>query len=219
MRPHRLFRRAALNALLADLHAVHEPDPPPVGVAGRGPVVAVAQAVAVPLLGAVHVHACRRAVAVANAVAVPLLGAVGVKHGWAAVAMQLTVAVPLLAAAREHAGRAVLPVKAAVAVAPLEHALAAELGGQRSAGCKSAVPGRAPGPGRACTSRASSGQPHFLQMRCSSISPPQPRWTGTTGGPSGYAWRSPHFIRAKTTGQRSTPFSVSRYSWRGGRSW
>ena len=32
-------------------------------------------------------------------------------------------------------------------------------------------------------------------------------------------WRSPHFISATSTGQRSRPLSVSRYSWRGGRSW
>src|SRR4051812_26133865 len=88
-----LWRRG--HALLAHLHAIDEPDPPPVGVAGGRPVVAVTQPVAVPLLGAVDVDAGGGAVAVTPAVAVPLLRAVGVQHGGAVVAMQLAVAVPL----------------------------------------------------------------------------------------------------------------------------
>ena len=36
------------------------------------------------------------------------------------------------------------------------------------------------------------------------------------GGPSGAAYRSPHFISETITGQRSRPFSVRRYSKRSG---
>ena len=43
---------------------------------------------------------------------------------------------------------------------------------------------KAPGPGRASTSRAVSSAPHFAHVRCSVTSPPQPRWTISRGGPS-----------------------------------
>jgi hypothetical protein len=50
----------------------------------------------------------------------------------------------------------------------------------RSSGCS----GVAPGPGSARTSRAVRRAPQVSQMRCSSIAPPQPRCSSSTGGPA-----------------------------------
>jgi len=57
-----------------------------------------------------------------------------------------------------------------------------------------------------------------VQLRLLPSSPPQPRCRRIIGRSPSSAWRSPHWRRATRTGHRSAPFSVSRYSWRGGRS-
>lgn len=77
-----------------------------------------------------------------------------------------------------------------------------------------------PGPGRPTRSVAPSDASQAVQTRRTSIGWSQPRWTSWTGGPaSGAAWRSPQCISATSTGDRSRPAGVSRYSDRGGRSW
>ena len=54
--------------------------------------------------------------------------------------------------------------------------------------------------------------PQARQRRRSSSSPPQPRCWRIIGRSPSRAWRSPHWSRATSTGHRSAPFSVRRYS-------
>src|SRR6202000_1195408 len=68
----------------------------------------------------------------------------------------------------------------------------------------------------AVATRSSRTLPQDSQMPRSEASPPQPLWMTMRGAPSGPAeWRSPQCIRAISEGQRSRPFWVRKYSWRG----
>ncbi len=72
---------------------------------------------------------------------------------------------------------------------------------------------RAPGPGTGVTSRADSRTCPARQDRCSSTGSPQSRCRSMASGPSGpTAYWSPQAISATSTGYRSRPLSVSRYS-------
>ena len=70
---------------------------------------------------------------------------------------------------------------------------------------------RAPGPGSERTSRGPSAAPQ-VQIRRSLTIPPQPRWRSRTGRPAGAQVLVAPVEQLKTIGQRSRPFSVSRYS-------
>jgi len=81
---------------------------------------------------------------------------------------------------------------------------------------RSKASGAALGPGTARTARASSGSPQCEQTGTAVTISPQLLCLIISGGPSGAAHVSPHWRIAVTTGHRSRPRSVSRYSARGG---
>src|SRR5439155_5589431 len=66
--------------------------------------------------------------------------------------------------------------------------------------------------GVATTFARSGERPHLRQRRRASTLPPQPSCSKVTGGPFGAAQRSPHAVRASTTGFKSRPLSVGTYS-------
>src|SRR5262249_4623685 len=84
---------------------------------------------------------------------------------------------------------------------------------------KGRVPGpiRPPAPGRVTTAPGSIRSPQASQLTVGVNRCPQALCSKTTGGPpSGVAYRSPHAVRASSTGMNASPASVSRYRSRGG---
>jgi hypothetical protein len=78
----------------------------------------------------------------------------------------------------------------------------------------------APGPGSTVTSRACNGAWHSEQTMTGSKTWPHPVWRCSRGRPASPAMcTSPQCTMAMTTGCRSTPLGVSRYSYRTGASW